>query len=126
MRRILTAVAVVLLVLALSALAGCSGTSSSTPSTQPAGSASTRPSPTTDGVVSISNFAFNPENVTIQVGQKVTWTNNDSVPHTVTGTDFDSGKLDPGATYSHTFDKAGSFDYKCTIHPSMLAKVTVQ
>lgn len=126
MKRTLTCLVLGLLALALVALVGCSGASSSTPSTGSSSSSTTRPSPTTDGVVSIANFAFNPENVTIQVGQKVTWTNNDSVAHTVTGTDFSSGQIAPGATYEHTFATAGTFDYKCSIHPSMLAKITVQ
>jgi plastocyanin len=56
----------------------------------------------------------------------VTWTNNDSVAHTVTGTDFASSQLAPGSTFSHKFTTAGSFDYHCSIHPSMTGNVTVQ
>ena len=56
----------------------------------------------------------------------ITWTNNDSATHTVAFADFNSGQLAPGATYTHKFDTAGAFDYHCSIHPSMTAKVTVQ
>jgi plastocyanin len=70
-------------------------------------------------------MAFAPINVTVKTGETVMWTNNDTVTHTVTGTDFDSGDIAPGATYSHTFATPGTFTYKCTIHPSMIAKVTV-
>ena len=112
---------------ALVALVGCS--SSSTPAATPAsttgGSSSTAPAAGATAV-SIANFAFSPADVTVKVGDTVTWTNNDSAPHTVTGADFDSSQLAQGATFSHTFTKAGSYDYKCSIHPSMTAKVTVQ
>jgi plastocyanin len=57
----------------------------------------------------------------------VTWTNEDSVPHTVTARtdDFDSGMMQNGDTFSLTFDEPGTFDYFCAIHPSMTGTVTV-
>lgn len=64
----------------------------------------------------------------IPVGTTVTWTNDDpGVMHTVTAADgsFDSGMLQAGATWSHTFDTPGTFDYFCTPHPWMKARVTV-
>ena len=76
---------------------------------------------TTGSTVQIKNFAFNPGTVSISSGQTVTWTNMDNVPHTVTSTTgvFDSGPISPGQTFSYTFNNAGTFEYSCTIHPSM-------
>ena len=71
--------------------------------------------------VRIVNLAFDPAEVTITTGTTVSWTNEDSVPHTVTSTDgaFDSGIFDPGANFTWTFDQPGSFPYACQIHPQM-------
>src|SRR3989344_5701574 len=79
--------------------------------------------------VSISNFAFSPSTLTIKKGDMITWTNKDSVSHTVTsdsGDELDSNMLSKGKTYSHTFNKAGTFNYHCTPHPSMKAKIIVE
>jgi plastocyanin len=79
--------------------------------------------------VDISDFAFQPGTVTIQVGDTVTWTNNDSVAHTATSTDdpalFDGG-MAPGESFSFTFTEAGSFAYFCEIHPEMEGTVVVE
>jgi nitrite reductase (NO-forming) len=64
----------------------------------------------------------------IPLGTTVTWTNNDpTMPHTVTdaGGSFDSGLIQPGQSWSFTFDKPGDFEYFCTLHPWMRAKVSV-
>jgi len=74
----------------------------------------------------IRNFAFVPNMNAVVVGTKVTWTNEDNVVHTVTGDSWDSGQIAPGATFSRTFDIAGTFNYHCTIHPTMIGKVIVQ
>ncbi len=76
--------------------------------------------------VAIKNFSFG-QPVTVPVGTTVTWTNEDSTAHTVTATDnsFDSGSINPGATFSYTFTKAGTFNYGCTFHPNMKSTVTV-
>jgi plastocyanin len=81
-----------------------------------------------DSAVSISNFAFDPDSVTIQVGDTVTWTNNDGTAHTATaiGGSFDTGNIGPGASDSVTFDTAGTFAYVCSIHPQMTGTVVVQ
>lgn len=82
---------------------------------------------TTGTAVSIVNFAFQPSNVTINVGDSVTWTNNDQSAHTSTSkTDlWDSGTLQNGNTFTFTFNAPGSYGYLCTIHPSMQGSVTV-
>lgn len=76
--------------------------------------------------VMITSFSFQPETVTVAKGATVTWTNQDPMAHTVTGTDFDSGSVGSGQTYSHVFDKAGTYEYHCTIHPSMKGTIIVQ
>ena len=79
--------------------------------------------------VSMEGIKFNPASVTVKAGDKVTWTNKDSVGHDVTGDNFksgDSGGLQNGDTFSHTFDKKGKFDYVCTVHPGMTGSVTVK
>lgn len=69
--------------------------------------------------VTISGFALGPASTTVRVGDMVTWTNLDSAAHTVTALDgsFDSGPLAPGAGFGFTFQKAGTFIYRCTMHP---------
>lgn len=64
----------------------------------------------------------------IKVGTTVTWTNDDDQAHTVTdvGGSFDSGFLEPGETWSYTFDEPGDFEYFCQPHPWMRAKVIVE
>jgi plastocyanin len=77
--------------------------------------------------VSISGNRFSPATVTIAVGGTVTWTNQDSVPHTATATDdsFDSAILRKGNTYSRTFTAPGTYTYLCTLHPEMTGTVVV-
>jgi plastocyanin len=121
-------------VLALAALVfvGCSSSASTTTTltTAPSGgSIGTNPAAGGGATVDISGFAFSPASVTVKVGDSVTWTNKDSAPHTVTAADgsFDSGSLAQGASFSFTFQKAGTYTYRCTVHPSMpTATVIVQ
>lgn len=77
--------------------------------------------------VSIENFAYDPTPVAIKVGDTVTWTNNDTVPHTVTANDgsFQSGTLQSGQTFSFTFTTTGTIDYHCEFHPNMHGQVVV-
>lgn len=78
-------------------------------------------------VASIGDYFFKPDSLTVKPGDTVVWTNDGEVPegHTVTGDGFDSGVMETGATYSHTFSIAGTYDYLCTIHPGMKGTVTV-
>ncbi len=76
--------------------------------------------------VSIVNFAFSPNTLTINKGDTVVWTNNDSMQHRIIGGGLNSPILNKGTTYSFTFNTAGTFDYICSIHPSMKAKIIVQ
>src|SRR6266699_1013077 len=69
-----------------------------------------------------------PANFTTTVGRTVTWANKDTTTHTVTSTTglFDSGILNPGQTYSHTFAQAGVYSYYCTLHSWMKGNLTVK
>src|SRR5947209_3718681 len=82
--------------------------------------------------------SFSPNAINTKVGGTVTWTNKDTIAHTVTsgtgpidpnkGKEFDSGLstlLTPGKTFSHTFNTAGEFTYFCQVHPAMTGKVVV-
>ena len=77
--------------------------------------------------VHISNFTFGPKMATVKVGQTITWTNDDDIPHTVVATDksFRSKVLDTGQSFSFTFTKPGQIAYFCSLHPMMTGKVTV-
>ena len=128
MRRILPA----LCALVALAAAGCgSSNSGSTSSGSSSGSASTGAASSGGGGVAIKmqNIAFDPKAVTVKVGQKVTWTNDDSVDHNVTsqsGETIKSDNFGKGGTFSFTPTKAGTINYVCTIHPGMTATLTVQ
>lgn len=78
--------------------------------------------------VTIDNFNFAPNSITVAVGTTVTWTNQDDVPHNVTNPEklFKSPTLDTGEKWEYTFKSAGTFNYYCTIHPKMTGKVVVQ
>ncbi|MBA2285383.1 MAG: cupredoxin domain-containing protein [Ktedonobacteraceae bacterium] len=96
--------------------------------TPTAATGSTPTAATSANTVGVSNFTFSPGALTVHVGDKVTWTNNDSVAHTVTSDNgkFDSSTLAPGASFSFKFTKAGTYDYHCNIHTSMHGSIIVQ
>ncbi len=87
----------------------------------------TTPTAAADMQIDIQGFAFNPDTLTIPAGTKVTWTNKDSATHTVTSDTgaFSSNNLPNGASFSFTFNQAGTFAYHCAIHPRMVAAITV-
>ncbi len=78
--------------------------------------------------IAIEDFAYSPGNIQVPVGARVTWNNRDSVPHSATdaGGTWDTGVLAEGKSATLTFDTAGTFDYFCTIHPNMKARLVVQ
>jgi plastocyanin len=80
------------------------------------------------GDVRIANFTFDPATVRAKAGQRVTWTHQDAgVTHTVTAVDggFRSGELEEGDEFSHRFRTAGTFAYRCAIHPDMRGTVRI-
>ena len=79
--------------------------------------------------VLIQGFKFKPAHITIKRGTKVRWINRDSTAHTATANkkrSFDSGRLSPGKSYTHTFKRAGKQRYHCEIHPDMMGSVVVK
>ena len=89
------------------------------------------------GATSLTDTAFDPNPLQVSVGSTVTWTNNDSQPHTVTSgsngqpdNKFNSSPnftplLNPGQTFSFTFTQAGDYPYFCMLHPNMVGTVSV-
>lgn len=88
------------------------------------------------GAISKTIDAYQPNPAYIESGQTILWTNNDNFFHTVTQSSFngviepyqsrfDSGIMDIGQSFSHSFDVKGEYDYYCTIHPWMAGKIFV-
>lgn len=77
--------------------------------------------------VEIVEFTYDPDPIEVEVGDSVTWTNEDSAPHTATADDgsFDTGTLDKGKPGTVSFEEAGTFPYFCEIHPTMHGTVEV-
>ena len=136
--------------IAVVAFVGCSSASSA-----PSASPTPSPSPTASPkpvAISIKSFAFNPATVEVVKGTTVTWTNEDPVNHTITtGTPppsapplpsgasptpspslstgdgrISSGRIQAANTFSFTFNEAGIFTYFCSVHPRMVATITVK
>lgn len=115
-----------------------SGTPASTPTASPGASPAASPgaSPAASPVagaevtVHIKDFFFDPATITVKPGTKVTWINDGPTIHTTTSKAtpplWDSGLLQVGKSFSYTFTKPGTYDYWCTLHPQMLAKVIVK
>jgi plastocyanin len=77
--------------------------------------------------IQMKSFAFNPKEVTVKAGTKVTWTNMDSAGHDVKAADgsWGSDTLNNGQTYSKVFDKEGTYPYVCTFHSGMAGTIVV-
>jgi len=77
--------------------------------------------------VKIDSFNFSPAALTVKAGTKITWTNDDDIPHTVVsnGT-FKSKVLGTGEKFTFTASKPGTYSYSCSIHPNMTGKVVVE
>ena len=113
-----------------------SGTNATTSANETTGGATTNVS-IVPGASSLTDTAFQPNPAQVSVGSTVTWTNDDSQPHTVTSGQngqpdgkFDSSPnfnplMTPGATFSHTFAEAGQYPYYCALHPNMVGTVSV-
>lgn len=82
---------------------------------------------TATNAATIKGFSFQPDVLKVKVGAKVTWTNDDTIAHTVTAdtNSFASGNLQPGGSFSFTFTRPGTYAYHCSIHPSMHGSVVV-
>ena len=78
--------------------------------------------------VVIENMQFAPATLQVRRGERIVWTNQDLVPHTVTARDgsFDSHAIAPGASWSLVASKTGAVDYACLYHPAMVAHLVVR
>lgn len=142
-RRILIIAGALLIILvaiwAITSLVGNKPSTATTTLSTPAPSTSevttpASPAPSTNqtqaSTIAISNFAFSPSTLTVKKGTMVTWTNQDSAPHTVTD-DSDtahgpnSGQFSSGKTYSFTFGTVGTYHYHCAVHPDMKGTIVV-
>ena len=146
MRKLMLSGALLMALSLILVLTGCSTTTpAATPTPTPIASPTPASTPTPTPIVSptsaptttpttahanvdISGFAFVPQTLSVSPGTTVTWTNNDSSSHTIASNDnlFQSGNLAKGATFSHTFGQKGTFNYHCSIHPSMTGKIIVE
>ena len=81
----------------------------------------------TQAHVTIDNSTFKPATVSIKIGETVTFTNADDIPHSIVGSEggFHSKALDTGDSFTFTFKTAGSFGYFCGLHPHMQGRVVV-
>jgi plastocyanin len=75
--------------------------------------------------VVIKEFKFAPEMMEVNVGDTITWKNEDIVPHIVTGNKFKSKSLDQSKSWTYTAEQKGDFPYNCRFHPTMKGKVIV-
>jgi len=77
--------------------------------------------------VTIDNFTFVPQQLTLKVGDNVTWTNHDDIPHTVVSAGkFRSKTLDTDNSFSFSFTAAGDYTYFCSLHPHMTGVIKVE
>ena len=82
---------------------------------------------TAPNTVTIENFAFNPQEMTVKVGTTVTWVNRETDHDVVSDTGvFTSPVLANGENFTHTFTEAGEYPYHCGLHPSMTGKIIVE
>jgi plastocyanin len=81
------------------------------------------------GAVSIDNFTFGPQSLTVKAGTTVTWTNKDDIPHGIASANNGFAKskaLDTDDSYSFTFTTPGTYQYFCYVHPHMTGTIVVQ
>jgi plastocyanin len=123
--RLFTAVTILSVVLMVSISCNKS-TAYNTPTTGTTGSTGSTGGPGPNEVF-IQGMAFNPSSISVTAGTTIKWTNKDGVAHTVTSNTnlFNSGSIATGGTFTFTFSTAGTYSYFCSIHPSMVASVTV-
>jgi plastocyanin len=80
-------------------------------------------------MVSIDNFSFGPQTLTVKAGATVTWTNRDDIPHGIASSNNAfkrSQALDTDDSYSFTFTTPGTYQYFCYLHPHMVGSIVVE
>jgi len=79
--------------------------------------------------LSIHNFTFTPQTLTVKAGTTVTWINKDDIPHGIASSNNafkKSGALDTDDSYSFTFTTPGTYQYFCYLHPNMVGSIVVE
>jgi plastocyanin len=78
--------------------------------------------------IHIQNFRFDPPTLEIPAGATVTWVNQDEEVHTVTSSQglFSSPGLDGDQQFSYRFEKPGTYEYRCALHPQMKGTIVVR
>ena len=110
----------------LAAMAAC-GSDNATMTTPSSGSPGGPSISIVSGASALTTTAYSPNPQTISRGSTVTFINSDTTSHTATSSGvFDTGILAPGGRTSVTLQNAGSFTYRCTLHPNMTGTLTVQ
>jgi plastocyanin len=122
-RKAAVAMLAAVLGLSLALGAGCGSKTTTTPKTT---TPSTSPS-TSSETISIVDFAFKPNSLTVAPGTTITWKNDGAVAHTVTSDTgvFDSGQLGHGNGFNFTFDAPGTYPYHCANHPSLMTATII-
>ena len=86
--------------------------------------------PASGNRVVMKDLQFEPKDITVKAGEKITWVNEDAAPHNVVnateGEQPKSELFNEGGTYSFTPKAAGKIDYVCTIHPGMEGTIALQ
>jgi plastocyanin len=80
-----------------------------------------------DAQVVIDNFTFAPTPLTVKAGTTVTWVNHDDIPHSIVcpGLNVHSHPMDTDDSFAHRFERPGTYDYICGLHPHMHGQVVV-
>jgi plastocyanin len=81
-----------------------------------------------DTQVTIDQFTFTPQRITVKAGATVAWINDDDIPHTVASSTkvFKSKALDTSDKFSFTFTTPGVYEYFCSLHPHMTGAIVVE
>lgn len=114
--------ATLFLVAAAALLVGCGGSSDESATAMPGSGGGAK-------AVTISDYLYEPDALTVPTGTEVKFTNEDSAPHTVTSKDqgaFESGSIGKGETGSITLEQAGTYAYYCAFHPFMKGTITAE
>jgi len=117
LRKPITAIFCLVAFCAISGISAGLSQTYGTPAPSPSSAATT--------TVHIRNSTFTPDNLTVHVGDTVTFMNDDSVTHNVTGDPLNSGDIASGKSWQYTFTKAGTYKYICTHHANMVGSITV-
>lgn len=93
----------------------------------PSGARATRTVTAGSGAVTIRNYAFAPQTLTVKVGTRVTWTNRDATAHTATMDQgaLDTGTINPGQSKTIDFTRPGTYAYHCAFHAFMTGTIRV-